>query len=265
MKVSKYTYDKLIEGGINGGYDVNGIPTGTQLTEDSTSIPTLKDTMDANGKIGQFAYEGVDFTTTTGKAALKEIQDSPAVKSFDFSAFAGATFPDTFALPTSLEEIGLSAFEGATFQGNLTIPTTVTTVADGSFKNAVGKKLTYDAATKKVGESTFSCSDDTKGFADGIEFGTNAINFVTEISESAFSGVKFAHEFHLPTTLTMIRPRAFSGATFSEKLTFPALAVEFKEEVFKSAKLLKGIDLSPATITMGDGAFNSATIEASFG
>lgn len=264
MTVDKYTYDRLIEGGINGGYDLEGNSVGTQLTEESTKIDSLDITLDQNGKIAQYAYEGVDFTTAKGKLILDEIKASTKIKSLDYSAFANAKFPADFTLPTSLESIGISAFEGATFAGDLTIPSTVTTVESGSFKNATGAKLVYDASTTKVGESAFSNSDNTTGFKTGITFGTHAKATITEILDSAFNGVKFTENVELPTNLTIIRARAFSGATFPEKLTFPALNVELKEEVFKSATLSKGIDLSQTTTKMGDGVFNSATISGEF-
>lgn len=198
--------------GDNQGTRGNEQDGGFGLNDQQTRVANAKveyETMLKNSNYTQqfkdTALNAIEWNDGMGRA--------PFIKEFGFKDME---IPSSFVLPSVVNQIGKSAFSGATFPDNYTIPSTVNYVIDdNAFEGAIiGDNFTMPTNVRTLHQELFSGAD-IKG---SIVFPTN----MTETPRLSFTHATLTNKFRLPNTITKVGDGTFEGTTLPDNFVIPS-------------------------------------------
>ncbi len=173
------------------------------------------------------------------------------------NAFKGCLIA-TVAFPSSLQSIGDNAFESNTALTAVNINGNIVNIGESAFKDNTA--LTTVSVTSNFNGSVII--GETAFYGDSL-ITTVSLNGVTEIGDSAFSGLPKLETLDLGQSLTRIGGSAFYNASSLREITLPNSLIRIYDYAFDGCRrLYEVINLSDLPLSAGDRSYGYVTYYA---
>lgn len=227
--------------------EVAGCEEGTTAAEIHSSVAYL-DRVWTVSAIGEAAF--------ANNQELSSVVVSSQIPEIKNNAFYGAAQLASFAFSnnkgdTPVNTLGASAFEGCASLRSFAIPSTVRNIGDDCFNGCGLVEISYPATIQHMGERVnYHCKDLQKAT---FEQGT------TVVPARMFWGCEKLAEASLPSTVDSLGMYAFAECSSLKSIDIPAAVKELPYSLFWGSHGLEGIRLHEGLEKIGDAVFTDCS------